>query len=132
MPHQACQLLRCRRMYDIATYFSWFVLALLSLIVVIAIVWLGSQPKKIAMRRNHPQVDAINACSWIGLALGGIGWPIAFIWAFWNTPGVDPNQAAQGSPDELARLADENRRLQQRVEKLESELSAIQSNGANP
>ena len=69
-------------MYDFATYFAWFVLALLFLIAVAFIVWLGSLPKKIATRRNHPQADAINVCSWIGLAAGGAGWVIALIWAY--------------------------------------------------
>lgn len=69
-------------MYDFATYFAWFVLAVLLFVIVAVIVALGSLPKKIALKRNHPQVEAINAASWIGLALGGIGWPIAFVWAF--------------------------------------------------
>lgn len=69
-------------MYDIATYFAWFVLAVLFLVTVVIIVALGSLPKKIALKRNHPQVEAINAASWIGLAMAGIGWPIAFVWAF--------------------------------------------------
>ena len=56
-------------MYDGFTYFAWLVLAILFLVAVAIIVALGSLPKKIATGRNHPQVDAINACSWIGLAL---------------------------------------------------------------
>ncbi|MCC7338835.1 MAG: DUF3302 domain-containing protein [Pirellulaceae bacterium] len=69
-------------MTDLATIFAWFVMALLFFVFVTLVVFLGSLPKKIALKRNHPQVDAINAASWIGLACGGIGWPIAFVWAF--------------------------------------------------
>ena len=69
-------------MIDLATLFAWFVLALLFCVFVTLIVLLGSLPKKIALKRNHPQVDAVNAASWIGLACGGVGWPIAFVWAF--------------------------------------------------
>tara|TARA_A100001391_G_scaffold186139_1_gene155127 strand:+ start:924 stop:1178 length:255 start_codon:yes stop_codon:yes gene_type:complete len=83
-------------MFDFATFFAWFVIALLFCVFVAIIVALGSLPKKIAMKRNHPQVDAINAASWIGLVCGGIGWPIAFVWAFlksgnagYNTPEND-------------------------------------------
>ena len=50
------------------------------------IVQLGTLPGKIARKRNHPQADAVNAASWIGLALG-IFWPLAFIWAFYSAPG---------------------------------------------
>lgn len=71
-------------MIDFATVFAWFVLTLIFATIVAAIVAIGSLPKKIAMKRNHPQVDAVNAASWIGLALGGIGWPLAFVWAFYD------------------------------------------------
>ncbi len=69
-------------MIDLVTLFAWFVIALLFCVFVSLVVFLGSLPKKIALKRNHPQVDAVNAASWIGLACGGIGWPIAFVWAF--------------------------------------------------
>lgn len=67
---------------DLATLFAWFVMTVLFLVIVAAIVALGSLPGRIACKRNHPHADAINAASWIGLALGGILWPIAFVWAF--------------------------------------------------
>ena len=69
-------------MIDVFTIMAWIVLAVLFLIFVAAIVYLGSLPGNIAKKRNHPQADAINAASWIGLALLGSGWPIAFVWAF--------------------------------------------------
>ena len=52
------------------------------------VVAVGSLPKKIAIQRNHPQVAAINAAGWT-LALGGLGWPIAFVWAFLRTDLTD-------------------------------------------
>ncbi|MEW4562111.1 DUF3302 domain-containing protein [Bremerella sp. JC770] len=67
---------------DFASVFALFVITILFAVIVCAIVALGSLPGKIAQGRNHPHVDAINVASWIGLALGGIFWPIAFIWAF--------------------------------------------------
>ncbi|TWU30841.1 DUF3302 domain-containing protein [Novipirellula artificiosorum] len=75
-------------MIDAATIFAWFVIAIIFLGVVAMIVFIGSLPKKIALKRNHPQVDAINAASWIGLACGGLGWPIAFVWAFLKSGNV--------------------------------------------
>jgi ethanolamine transporter EutH len=69
-------------MIDGFTIFAWFVMAVIFLAAIAGVVALGLLPKKIARVRNHPHVDAINAASWIGLALGGIGWPIAFVWAF--------------------------------------------------
>ncbi len=66
---------------DIATLFAWFVIAVLFIAVVSAIVALGSLPGHIAKQRSHPHAEAINAASWIGLALGGVLWPIAFVWS---------------------------------------------------
>jgi hypothetical protein len=105
-------------MYDGFTYFAWLVLAILSLVAVAIIVALGSLPKKIATGRNHPQVDAINACSWIGLALGGVGWPIAFVWAFLKSgpAGYDAGQP-NGNPS-----SHEVEQLKMRIAELESQL----------
>ena len=65
-------------------------LALVALFIVIlviaaVIVILGMLPGKIAVKRNHPHPDAVNAASWIGLATG-VFWPVAFIWAFLPIP----------------------------------------------
>lgn len=88
-------------MYDPATYFAWFVMAVLFLVFVAIIVALGSLPKKIAVKRNHPQVEAINAASWIGLACAGIGWPFAFVWAFLHAGPVGHSDAPPYTgPDE--------------------------------
>jgi hypothetical protein len=88
-------------MIDVFTIIAWIVLAVLFLVFVAAIVYLGSLPGNIAKKRNHPQADAINAASWIGLALLGSGWPIAFVWAFLKRgpAGSDINDLPQ--PDVL-------------------------------
>lgn len=110
-------------MYDGFTYFAWFVLAVLFLVMVAIIVALGSLPKKIALSRNHPQVDAINAASWIGLALLGTGWPIAFVWAFLRSGPV----GAPASGDlSVSDTSNEMNRLRQRIAELEDTLAEQQ------
>jgi hypothetical protein len=120
-------------MHDAATYFAWLVLAVLFFVAVSAFVWLGSIPKKIALQRNHPHVDAINACSWLGMALGGIGWPIAFIWALTNFRS-HPLEARSASekqdpqPNPEATSTTESQQivvLKERVEELEQKLQAV-------
>jgi hypothetical protein len=105
-------------MYDGFTYFAWLVLAILFLVSVAIIVALGSLPKKIAIKRNHPQVDAINAASWIGLALGGVGWPIAFVWAFLKSGPAGYRDDQQR--DELS--GNDVEQLKRRIAELESQL----------
>ena len=94
---------------DFATYFAWFVIAVLFFVIVAAIVALGSLPGNIAKQRNHPHATAINAASWIGLALGGITWPLAFI----------PFGASPGSAES------EVERLREQVAQLQAELATV-------
>ena len=112
-------------MYDVATYFAWFVIAVLFLLIVAFVVAIGSLPKWIAVKRNHPQVDAINAASWIALAFGGVAWPIVFVWAFLrpsHAGGVDRPGKATG-PTQV--LGDDLQELRRRVEELQSELASL-------
>jgi Protein of unknown function (DUF3302) len=65
--------------------FAFLVFAVLIFVGVVIIVSLGKLPGQLARKWSHPQAAAINAMSWIGIATGGLLWPIAFIWAF-TTP----------------------------------------------
>ena len=83
-------------MIDGLTYFAWAVMAIILVILTVLIVFLGSLPKKIADKHNHPQADAINAASWLGLFLGGIGWPFALVWAYTRSGSMGHGQTADG------------------------------------
>jgi len=121
-------------MIDAPTIFAWVVIAVLLLVIVVAIVVLGSLPKKIALKRNHPQVDAINAASWIGLALMGTGWPIAFVWAFLRAGPIGAGSADPVvTPDELRSKSPKGPRhdwgeLEARIVKLEAKLAECEPN----
>src|ERR1700737_4490543 len=65
--------------------FAFVVFAVLIFVGVIIVDTLGKLPGQLAHKWNHPQASAINAMSWIGIATGGLLWPVAFIWAF-TTP----------------------------------------------
>jgi hypothetical protein len=68
--------------------FAFIVFAVLIFVGVIIVVNLGKLPGQLAHKWNHPQAGAINAMSWIGIATGGLLWPVAFIWAFTTPFGV--------------------------------------------
>ena len=95
------------------------VLNILTIVVMIAlvalvgaiIVFLGLLPGKIARGRNHPQADAINVASWLGIVTGGLLWPFALIWAYYRPK----EQAAGASSEKLASL-------EARVEDLEAQV----------
>ena len=68
--------------------FAFAVFAILIFVGVVIVVNLGKLPGQLAHKWNHPQASAINAMSWIGIATGGLLWPVAFIWAFTTPFGV--------------------------------------------
>lgn len=50
----------------------------------LAVAYLGLLPGRIAKRRNHPQAEAINVASWLGIITAGALWPFALIWAYYR------------------------------------------------
>jgi hypothetical protein len=77
--------------------FAFVVMAALVITAVVVVVNLGRLPGQLARKWEHPQASAINAMSWIGIATGGLLWPIAFVWAFTNSWRSEP--AAIGGGD---------------------------------
>ena len=98
------------------------VLNILTIVVLIALVgmigvavaFLGMLPGKIAKGRNHPQVEAINVASWLGIITLGVLWPFALIWAY-----IRPREqsAVEGS-EKLAGI-------ESRVESLEEQIRRL-------
>ena len=68
--------------FGVLDAFAFVVFAVLIFVGVVIVVSLGKLPGQLAQKWGHPQAAAINAMSWIGIATGGLLWPIAFIWAF--------------------------------------------------
>jgi Protein of unknown function (DUF3302) len=62
--------------------FAFVVFAVILAVVVVIVVSLGKLPGQLARKWGHPQAAAINVTSWIGVATGGLLWPVALIWAF--------------------------------------------------
>jgi len=84
---------------DLLDVFALIVLCVLVLSVVGGALVLGALPGKIAAQRGHPQAAAINVCGWLGLLTLGILWPIAFIWAYMQTPRVSVLAEAARDPN---------------------------------
>lgn len=94
--------------------FALIVLAVLALVALGAWIVLAMLPGRIARSRGHPQADAINAGGWLGAILGGVLWPIFFVWAF-----TKPIRAAGGTTD-----APDVAALRKRLDSLEAQLGA--------
>jgi hypothetical protein len=104
-----------------AGLFAIFVIGLLFVLAVALVVWIGSLPARIARRRQHPQVDAINAMSWLGLLLtGGVGWGLALVWALIRYDSGLPAASKATMADDVATKTSE---LESRISKLEQLLA---------
>ena len=101
-------------------YFTFVVLIVLTGAGLVAAVFLGSLPGKIAADRGHPQADAIRVAGWLGLVTMGLFFPIALIWAYTRPSGAN----------EIADLRQEVDGLRDRVETFESGGAPHSENGA--
>ncbi len=84
------------------------IFAIIVLLVSALVIW-------IAKNRNHPQADAINVASWLGLLFtGGILWILAMVWS-----RMDPLAKPVGGAGK-----DEVAALRARIAELEAQLGA--------
>jgi len=68
--------------FDALDAFAFVVFAVILLVAVVVVVRLGQLPGQLARKWRHPQAAAINVAGWLGVATGGLIWPLALIWAF--------------------------------------------------
>jgi hypothetical protein len=69
-------------MIDVFDYIAFAAFGVIIVAAVVVIVTIGQIPGRVARFRGHPQAAAISAAGWLGVATGGVLWPIALIWAF--------------------------------------------------
>ncbi len=80
-------------------YVAFFAMAVVFCAIIYLIIFLGDLPAKIARERNHPQVAAVQALSWLGLLFtGGVVYIVAFAWAYFDY-GSAGEDAADSSPE---------------------------------
>ena len=71
--------------WDYVTFAALFVVTAVGLAAVMFVLGL---PGRIAIARNHPDADAVNAMGWVGFP-AVVPWIQALIWAFKPTDIVD-------------------------------------------
>jgi hypothetical protein len=81
-------------MIDVFDYIAFAVFGILLVAAVVIVVTLGSLPGLVAHKRGHPQAAAVTVAGWLGLATGGILWPLALIWAFLRPAATGPALSA--------------------------------------
>ena len=82
-------------------YFAWFVFIVILVTAVVVFVVLAQMPGKTAAKRGHPQAEAINMASWLGLIFtGGIVWILAMVWSRMQ-PVAKPIESNRAEVDAL-------------------------------
>lgn len=70
-------------------------------VIVLLAIWIYVEmarfPGKKARERNHPQADAINVLSWVGLLCGVVPWVVALVWAYTKPIGQTVTGAGDGA-----------------------------------
>jgi Protein of unknown function (DUF3302) len=79
--------------FGILDVFAFVVFAVLIAVAVVIVVSLGKLPGQLARQWGHPQASAVNVAGWIGIATGGLLWPLALIWAFITPSGADASRS---------------------------------------
>ena len=68
---------------DWVTLGIWVVVIL---VFVYGIISIHDIPHSIAVKRNHPHADAIEATGWVSLFMMHALWPFLWIWAYYYKP----------------------------------------------
>jgi hypothetical protein len=81
--------------FDVFDAIVFVVFAILIAISVVLVVSLGQLPGRLAQKWHRPQAAAVNVAGWVGLATGGLLWPLALIWALWTPSAADRSSSGE-------------------------------------
>ena len=118
-----------------ANVVAWVVLIFVPILAIIVFWLVHVLPEKIAHKRHHPQVQAIQTLCLLSLVFGGLLWPIAWLWAYTRPVayklayGTEKHEEYHTGLGEKARAGE---LLPAELQHLRQELEAMQSKGALP
>jgi len=129
--HAHASIFKGETLDTVANVMSWVVLGIAP-VIGIAVFWLVHiLPEKIAEKKQHPQVKAIQTLCLLSLFFGGLLWPLAWLWAY-SKPvlfkmAYGTDKVAHGHDDSPALQdideTEELVQLRRRVSELESKLA---------
>ena len=70
-----------------ATYIAWFSVTVVPIGLIFLFWKLHVLPERIAEARHHPQKEAIHVLCLLSLVVGGLLWPLAWLWAYTKPVG---------------------------------------------
>src|SRR5207247_889363 len=105
-------------------------------ICLIVLFWkLHVLPEKIAEARHHPQKDAIHVLCLLSLMVGGLLWPLAWLWAYTRPVAFKSAYGTEKHEDYYVEMADKataGELLSHEIAHLREELDAMTAKGLLP
>lgn len=112
-----------------ADVLTWIVLIIAPVIAIAAFWLVHILPEKIAEKKKHPQVKAIQCLCLLSLAFGGMLWPVAWLWAYTKPVlhkmayGTDVAEELEHEKEEIKKTENEVEQLRRRLAELETKLA---------
>ena len=116
-----------------ATAIAWFVVCVVPIVVIVLFWMVHVLPEKIAMKRHHPQKDAIHTLCLLSLVFGGLLWPFAWLWAYTKPVGYRLAYGTEKHDNyylQMGERAKSGALLQEDLIHLRQELDAMDAKGA--
>ncbi|SET48013.1 DUF3302 domain-containing protein [Thalassotalea agarivorans] len=104
-------------------YFALFMVFFVIIVLFYGIIVVHDIPYEIALKRNHPQADAIHVAGWISLFTLGAIWPFLWIWATLYKPGKGWGFVQE----EVDELKHDEQELKQQLTALQEEVAALKA-----
>ena len=116
-----------------ANVLAWVVLCIVPIIGIVIFWMVHVLPEKIAHKRHHPQVQAIQTLCLLSLVFGGLLWPFAWLWAYTRPVGYKLAYGTEKHEDYHAELGEKARAgelVESELAHLRAELEAMERKGA--
>ena len=100
-------------MYTILDWVTLGIWVVVILVFVYGIIAIHDIPHSIAVKRNHPHADAIEATGWVSLFMMHALWPFLWIWAYYYKPELEEKKGS------------DIKKLEVRIDEMQKQLNAM-------
>jgi CBS domain containing-hemolysin-like protein len=119
----------------VADWLALFVIFVVPCVVIVLFWIVHVLPEKIAHKRHHPQLDAIQTLCLLSLVFGGLLWPFAWLWAYTKPVAYRVAYGTDRHEDYYEEMAEKHRAgelVREEIFHLREDLEAMEKRGALP
>ncbi len=100
-------------MYTTLDWVTLGIWVVVILVFVYGIIAIHDIPHSIAVKRNHPHADAIEATGWVSLFMMHALWPFLWIWAYYYKPELEEKKVS------------DIKKLEARIDELQKQINTM-------